>query len=74
MSDKPFRTGRTAAKKAAKEQRQMIATQRQRDELELAEAEGEISRRRALAGSGGRRSLLKTSETGVRSNNLGGTI
>lgn len=74
MSDKPFRTGRTSAKKAAKEQRQMIATQRQRDELELAEAEGEIGRRKALAGSGGRRSLLKTSETGVKSANLGGTI
>lgn len=72
--EKPFRTGRTAAKKAAKEQQSLIAQQRQRDELELAESESELARRRQLAKQGGRSLLIKTAETGVKSNNLGGTV
>ena len=73
MSDKPFRTGRTAAKKTAKEQSLLIAKQRQVDELDLAESESEIARRKQLAKQGGRSLLIKTSETGVKSTNLGGT-
>jgi len=74
--DKPFRTGKTSAKRAQKEQSSMIAKQRQADELNLAEEEGVIARKRNLAKSGkaGRQSLIKTSEVGAKSNNLGGTI
>jgi hypothetical protein len=71
-----FKTGRTAAKKSQKEQKEAIAKQRQVTELELAEQEGVVARKRSLAksGSGGRQSLIKTSESGVKSNNLGGTV
>lgn len=74
--EKPFRTGKTAAKKAQAEQSLLIQKQRQADELNLAEEESTIARKRALAksGSGGRQSLIKTSEVGVKSNNLGGTL
>lgn len=64
------------AKKGQKEQKELIAKQRQVDELALAEKEDELERRRQLAksGRGGRQSLIKTSETGVsKSTNLGGT-
>ena len=77
ISDKPFRTGATsAAKKAQAEQTSLIQKQRQSDELSLAENEDTIARKRALAlgGKGGRKSLIKTSESGVKSNNLGGTV
>lgn len=69
-----FGTG--AAKRARKDQTQLIAKQRQADELKLAEEEDVIARKKGLAASGraGRRSLIKTSETGVKSDNLGGTI
>lgn len=74
--DKPFRTGKTAAKRAQKEQSLMIQRQRKADELELAEGEDEIARRKQLskAGQGGRSLLMKTSETGVKSSNLGGAL
>lgn len=73
---KQFRTGRTAAKKAQAQQAEMIQKQRQADELELAESEDELARRKQLSktGSGGRSLLIKTSETGVKSNNLSGTV
>jgi len=70
-----FGTGRSAARRAQKEQTALIQKQRQASELELAEEEDVIARKKGLAASGraGRRSLIKTSETGVRSTNLGGT-
>lgn len=71
--EKPFRTGKTAAKRAQKEQTLLIQKQRQADELELAEQEGEIARKKQLSKAGGRSLLIKTGETGVRSSNLAGT-
>ena len=70
-----FKTGKSAAKRAQREQTNLIQRQRQTSELELAEEEDVIARKQSLAKSGraGRRSLIKTSETGVRSTNLGGT-
>jgi len=70
-----FSTGRSAAKRAQKEQTALIQKQRQTSELELAEEEDVIARKKGLAAGGraGRRSLIKTSETGVKSTNLGGT-
>jgi hypothetical protein len=75
-TDKPFRTGKSSAQRAQKEQSLLIQKQRQADELNLAEEESTIARKRALAksGSGGRRSLIKTSEAGTKSTNLGGTV
>lgn len=72
--EKPFRTGRTAAKKAQKEQSLLIQKQRQQDELALAESESELARRKQQAKTGGRSLLIKTSETGTKSTNLGGTV
>lgn len=74
--EKPFRTGKTAARKAQKEQASMIAKQRQIDELALAEEEDLIARKKSMAksGTGGRASLIKTSESGVKSTNLAGTV
>ena len=74
--EKPFRTGRTTAKKSQKEQSSLIKKQRQVDELSLAEEESNLARKRSLAksGTGGRASLIKTSGSGVKSNNLGGTV
>lgn len=69
----PF--GAKESKRANKEQRELIAKQRQADELKLAEEESEIARKLNLSKTGGRRLLVKTSETGqAKSNNLGGTI
>jgi len=74
--EKPFRTGRTGAKRAQREQTSLIQKQRQASELDLAESEDVLARKKAQAASGraGRRSLIKTSETGVKSTNLGGTV
>ena len=68
-----FRTGKTAAGKAQEKQSLLIEKQRQREDIKLADADDEIARRKALSKStkSGRRSLIKTSETG--SSNLGGT-
>lgn len=76
IGDKPFRTGKTAAKKAQAAQTELIQKQRQAEELRLAESEGVTARKLALAQSGqaGRQSLIKTSEAGVKANNLGGTV
>jgi hypothetical protein len=70
---KVFKTGRSAAKRAQERQSLLIEKQRQKTELDLAESNDEIARRKALAksGKGGRQSLIQTSETG--STNLGGT-
>ena len=74
MSDKPFRTGRSSAKRAAKAQSLLIEKQRQSDELELAEQEDVIGRKKALAKKGGRSLLINTqASTAGRSNVLGGT-
>lgn len=73
---KQFRTGKTAAKKAAASQSLLIEKQRKADELDLAESENVIARKKQLAqsGAGGRSLLIKTGETGVKSTNLGGTV
>lgn len=67
-------TGAKASRRAAREQREAIAKQRQADELALAEEESEIAQRKDRARTGGRRLLVRTSETGQKSNNLGGTM
>lgn len=69
-----FRTGKTQAKKLQAKQSLLIDKQRQVENIRLAESEDEIGRRKAFAKSSrsGRRSLIKTSESGIRSNNLGG--
>lgn len=74
--EKKFRTGRTAAKKAAARQTELIAKQRQTDELALAEEESDIARRKQLAktGQAGRSLLIKTGETGTKSENLSGNV
>lgn len=72
--EKPFRTGRSAAQRAQKEQSLLIQKQRQQDEADLAETEDEIARRKRRAGTGGRRLLIQTGEAGVKSNNLGGAV
>ena len=62
-----FSTGKSSAKRAQKAQEAALAKQKQVEEQQLAEKDDEIARRKALASSGsaGRRSLIKTSETGV---------
>ena len=72
--EKPFRTGKTAAKKAQEEQSLLIQKQRQQDELALAESESSLARRKQLAKKSGRSLLIKTSEAGTKSTNLGGTV
>lgn len=66
-------TGRSAAKKAQRQQEQLIAKQRQTEEARLAEETGEVERRKAAtaAGRGGRSLLIQTSQTGTATN-LGG--
>jgi len=73
--EKPFRTGKTTAKKAAAQQSLLIEKQRKADELSLAESEDVIARKKQLAKSGkaGRSLLIGTSETGAKSSNLAGT-
>ena len=70
-----FSTGRSAAKRAQRASTELIQKQKQASELELAEQEDVIARKKTLAGSGraGRRSLIKTTETGLKATNLGGT-
>ena len=66
------RTGKTASGKAKEKQSLLLERQRQREEIKLADADDDIARRKALSkgGKGGRRSLIKTSESGAT--NLGG--
>lgn len=68
-----FGTGKSQARRAQAKQEELIAKQKQTELAEKAESEDEIARRRALAesGRGGRRSLIRTSETGTRRENLG---
>lgn len=56
-----------ASRRAAKEQREQIARQKQQESVRLAEQEDELARRKSKAASGrfGRRSLITTSPTGV---------
>ncbi|MDG1996124.1 MAG: hypothetical protein P8J14_06510 [Emcibacteraceae bacterium] len=68
-----FKTGRSAAEKAQKAQKKEIAAQRQKDELELAENEDALARRKAGARSGGR-SMLITPQAAQGAGNLGGTV
>lgn len=72
--EKPFRTGKSSAQRAQNEQSMLIQKQRQQDELALAETESELARKKQLASKGGRSLLIKTSETGAKSTNLGGTV
>jgi len=67
--------GQRTARRAQQKQESLIAKQRQADELELAESESELARRRQLSRTGraGRSLLIRTSETGVKSTNLAGT-
>ena len=62
-----FSSGQGAARRAQRRQEEAIAKQKQIEGQQLAEKDDEIARRKALAksGSGGRRSLIKTSEAGV---------
>ncbi len=62
-----FSSGKSAARRNQKRQQAEIAAQRQKEDARLAESEGEIARRKAMAKSGasGRRSLIRTSETGL---------
>jgi len=62
-----FQTGSSAAKRATKEQTEQLKKQKQIEEARLAEEEGELARKRVMTSSAnkGRRSLIRTSETGV---------
>jgi hypothetical protein len=71
MSD-ILQPGAKAAKKASKLQEQQIGEQRKKEELALAESEDVLARRKAATATGGRKSLIATSQTGV-SGTLGGT-
>ena len=69
-----FSTGRSAAKKAQKKSEEAINRQKQIELAQKAESEDVIARRKALAASGtaGRKSLIRTSETGTAARtNLG---
>lgn len=66
-----FSTGKSAAKRAQKAQEAQIAEQKQVEAANLAETEDELSRRRAVAATGGRKSLIRTSETGTKRETLG---
>ena len=68
-----LKTGRSSAERAQKAQSKSIAKQKQLTEIQLAEKEDEIGRRKALAGSkrGGRSSLITPSSN--LSSNLGGS-
>lgn len=63
-----FSTGKSAAKRAQRTQEEQIAKQKQVEAQDLAETEDELARRKAVAesGKGGRRSLIRTSETGTQ--------
>ena len=67
MSDITGRRARRQAELAQREQRKLISEQRSAEQAELREQQNEIARRRfaALNPRIGRRSLIRTSETGV---------
>ena len=66
--EKPFRTGGSAQKRQAEA---LLKKQMQTEDVRRAEADDEIARR-AATGRGGRKSLIKSSPTGLATN-LGGT-
>jgi len=55
-------------KKAQEQQQAELARQKKLEELKTAEEEDEIGRRKALSasGAGGRQSLIKTSQAGLK--------
>jgi hypothetical protein len=63
-----FKSGAGDAKKAQEQQMRDLKAQKQQEELKTAEEEDEIGRRKALSatGVGGRSSLIKTSQTGLK--------
>lgn len=68
-----FRSGKSkAARKATQEQERQVAHQQQKEDIRLAEAEGEVGKRKFLAKSktAGRSLLTATSPTGAQG--LGG--
>lgn len=69
-----FSTGKSAQKRAQRQQEANIAKQKQVESARLAEEEGEIARRKATQapGRGGRSLLIQTSQTGTRATTLGG--
>ena len=70
LQERPFRKGASSRRRQAEKD---IARQQQSEQANLAEAESEVALRRERASSRfGRRSLIKTSPTGL-SSNLGGT-
>ncbi len=67
----PGKHARKKAREAEAQQSELLAKQKQKEDLRLAEETSEVSKRRALTARGGGRSLLiKTSPKGVP--NLGG--
>lgn len=66
---KPLRTGASAVRRETK---QATELQQQKEELRVAEAESDIARRKLTSKTGGRRSLIKTTPSGLALN-LGGT-
>lgn len=61
------------SKEARRKQQELLRVQEQREQARLAEADDEVARRRLGATkTGGRRSLIKSSPTGLATN-LGGT-
>ena len=65
MSD-TFSTGKSAAKRAARQQQAELDKQKKLEQKRVAEETSEIERRKAIATRGGiRSSLLATSETGT---------
>ena len=69
--EKPFQTGKS---KAARQAKTAAAKQQQREDLRLAEATQDVALAEAgaLSTRSGRKSLIKSSPSGL-SNNLGGT-
>lgn len=69
-------TGKSAQKRAQKQQEQALGKQKQIEETRLAEEKSEIERRKALGarGAGGRSLLIATSQTGTngQAQTLGG--
>ena len=66
-------SGKSSAKRAAKQQREAMKRQRLAEQQRTAETTSEIERRRALKrpGAGGRSLLIGTSETGAAQETLG---
>jgi hypothetical protein len=72
----PGKGARKEARTAQAAQEKLIQEQKQASEQQLATEEDVIARKKLAGATGraGRRSLIKTSETGVKSTNLGGNV